>query len=82
MKIAALIIMLVVAYVVGVLGFTQIIGSIQTRQRNFLVPIVIWVVILAAEVLVVWRFFPGLIYACGIGSAVALLSSLRAGRIE
>ena len=44
-------VVLFLSFVVGVFGFCQIIGSIQTRQRAFLLTIVIWGAILVLSLI-------------------------------
>jgi hypothetical protein len=49
MQVFLFIVVAVVAFVVGIFGFAQIIGSLRTRQKNFLLPIIIWLAILVGE---------------------------------
>lgn len=82
MSIVLWIVLLVVSYVIGVLGFTQIIGSLQTRQKNFLVPLLVWLVILAGIYLAARKLFPDKMLALYIGYGISLLQTLFAGKIQ
>lgn len=73
---------LAVSFIVGTFGFCQIIGSLQTRQRAFLFTIVVWVVILAAVYFALRHFLPDQMTGCYIGAGLALLSTLKAGKIQ
>ncbi len=75
-------ILLIVSYVVGVLGFTQIIGSLQAKQKNFLVPILIWAVILVAVFFAARKLLPSKILALYIGYGISLIQALCAGKIR
>lgn len=41
MQVLLFIVVAVVSFVVGIFGFAQIIGSLRSRQKNFLLPIII-----------------------------------------
>ena len=77
-----LVVVFCASYVVGVIGFCQIIGSIQTRQRAFLLTIVIWVAILVGGYFIVRRFLPDQMIALYVGYGISLLKSLTAGKIQ
>lgn len=72
------------AYMVGVWGFCQIIGSLQNikHQPKHFITMLIWLVILAAVAYLVLRFIPDYKTALIIGYAGSLLSSFSAGKIE
>lgn len=70
------------SYVFGVFGFCQIIGSIQTRQRAFLLTILLWVAILVGIYFSVRHFLPKQIIACYVGYGISLAQSLAAGKIQ
>lgn len=82
MSIVLWIVLLVVSYVIGVLGFTQIIGSLQTRQKNFLVPLLIWLVILVGIYFAARKLLPDKMLALYVGYGVSLLQTLFAGKIQ
>jgi len=63
-------------------GFAQIVGSLQTRQRAFLLTILLWAAILFGGWFVVSHFLTKYILALYIGYGIALISILGAGRIE
>ena len=73
---------LFLSFVVGVFGFCQIIGSIQTRQRAFLLTIVIWVAILVVCYFIVRRFLPDQMIALYVGYGISLVQSLTVGKIQ
>ena len=75
-------VVLFLSFVVGVFGFCQIIGSIQTRQRAFLLTIVIWGAILVGGYFIVRRFLPNQMIALYVGYGISLLKSLTAGKIQ
>lgn len=82
MNIVLIVVVLIVSWIIGVIGFSQIIGSLQTRQPNFFIPIIVWAVILLIEFLIVKTFLPAQLTAYGIGTAVALVTVLSAGKIQ
>ncbi len=73
---------LVISYVVGVFGFCQIIGSIQTRQRAFLLTILFNAAVLVLVYFGIRRFLSEQITALYIGYIISLIQSLSAGRIR
>lgn len=75
-------VVLFLSFVVGVFGFCQIIGSIQTRQRAFLLTIVIWGAILVGGYFIVLRFLPDQMIALYVGYGISLVKSLTAGKIQ
>ena len=82
MDLILVIVILVLSWVVGVFGFAQIIGSIQTRQRGYLFTILFWAAILAGCYVLVRTFLPKQLRAWYIGTGAALLATLFSGRIE
>lgn len=82
MSIVLWIVLLVVSYAIGVLGFTQIIGSLQTRQKNFLVPLLVWLVILVGIYFAARKLLPDKMLALYAGYGISLLQTLFAGKIQ
>lgn len=76
------ILVLAASFFLGVFGFCQIIGSLQTKQRGFLITIMIWVVILGGLYLLARKLIPEKITALYVGYAISLVMSLSAGKIE
>lgn len=72
----------VIAFVVGTFGFSQIIGSIQTRQRNYIFTILFWIVILAAEFFLMRTFWGSYMMGYYAGTIVSLIATLGAGKIR
>lgn len=75
-------VVLSLSFVVGVFGFCQIIGSIQTRQRAFLLTILIWGAILVGGYFLVRRFLPDQMIALYVGYGISLFKALTSGKIE
>ena len=84
MNLFAFIAVTVAAFIVGVIGFSQVIGSIQNISwRPFLVvPMLLWIAILAGGVYLELHFFPSQPLPLIIGYVVALLAVLSSGRIQ
>lgn len=82
MSIVLWLVLLVVSYVVGVLSFTQIVGSLQTKQKNFLIPILVWGVILVAVFFAARKLLPEKMLALYIGYGISLIQTLCAGKIQ
>ena len=80
MSIVLWLVLLVVSY--GVLGFTQIVGSLQTKQKNFLIPILVWGVILVAVFFAARKLLPEKMLALYIGYGISLIQTLCAGKIQ
>lgn len=70
------------SYLLGVWGFCQIVGSIQTRQRGFLITITLWIMLLSIGVVLVRKLMPNQIATLCLGYLIALVSTLKAGKIE
>lgn len=70
------------SFTIGTIGFAQIVGSLQTRQKAFLFPILLWSAILLAIWFVVQRFLHGYVIANYIGYAISLIVILRSGKIQ
>jgi hypothetical protein len=70
------------SFIVGVFGFAQIIGSIRSRQTNFLLPIVIWCVILIIVYYLVKLILPIFIIALYLGYFISFLIIISQTKIE
>lgn len=77
-----IIVVMVVSYFFGAIGFPQIIGSLQTHQRNWYITILLWVIILTGIYLLILSMLPQYKIACFIGAGAALLATLSAGKIQ
>ena len=82
MKYIIWIVILGLSYFIGTVGFCQIIGSLQHRQKGFLYTILVWVVILAGVYLLARYFVRNELSALYIGYAVSLVRSISVGKIE
>ncbi len=65
------------SFAIGVFGFAQIIGSIRTRQKHFVFPILIWLAILVGEYFLAKGIAEDYMAAFYIGSGISLLIILR-----
>lgn len=72
----------VLAYILGVFGFAQVIGSIQTRQKIWGVTVIVWLILLAAGWFVVYKFFGQHIIGLYVGYGLSFVSVLLSGRIQ
>ena len=77
------IIILIVAWFVGVWGWSQIIGSIQnlSTRKSLLFPLILWVVIMSAGACFAIFYFDGL-WALVIGYCISILQVISSGKIE
>lgn len=82
MQIFLFIVVTVVAFVVGIFGFAQIIGSLRTRQKNFLLPIIIWLAILVGEFFLARLIVVNYMNAFYIGTGIAFVIILFQKKIE
>lgn len=78
------VVMSIVAYTVGVFGFTQIFGSIQhARVRGIgfaLFTILLWAAILIGVALLAHKHFQEQLVAYYLGTATSFLMSLKAAK--
>ena len=70
------------AFIIGVFGFSQIIGSLRARQRNFLIPIIIWISLLLIIYFVFTNLIPNFINALYIGYILSFLTVISQSKIE
>jgi hypothetical protein len=82
MQVFLFIVVAVVAFVVGIFGFAQIIGSLRTRQKNFLLPIIIWLAILVGEFFLARLIVVNYMNAFYIGTGIAFVIILFQKKIE
>lgn len=77
-----IIIVLAVSFFFGAIGLPQIIGSLQSHQRNWYITILLWVIILIGMFLATVSVLPWCKIAYLIGTCAALLTTLSAGKIQ
>ena len=82
MQVFLFIVVAVVSFVVGIFGFAQIIGSLRTRQKNFLLPIIIWLAILVGEFFLARLIVLNYMNAFYIGTGIAFVIMLFQKKIE
>jgi hypothetical protein len=82
MQVFLFIVVAVVAFIVGIFGFAQIIGSLRTRQKNFILPIVIWLAILVCEFFLARLIVIDYMNAFYIGTGIAFVIMLLQKKIE
>jgi CHASE2 domain-containing sensor protein len=77
-----LIIIGVVAWIIGVIGWSQIIGSLQNldRRKGLLVTLVLWILIMGAAAYVAVAKFNGL-WPLAVGYFVSFIQVKAQGRI-
>ena len=77
------IIIAVAAWLIGVLGWAQIIGSIQniSRRKELWLPLLLWSIIMASAAYFAITKFDGLIPLL-IGYVISFISIITQGRIE
>lgn len=77
---------LVVSWVIGVLGISQIIGTLQNLKSRAPVAsaftLILWLVIMGAACFAVHRFIPDFRIVYYIGTGISLVQVLAAGRIQ
>lgn len=71
-----------ISYFAGVLGFAQIIGSMQTKQKGFIFTIILWGAILVGVLFGIRYFFPVQIWGCYMGYTISFIIILKSGKIE
>ena len=82
MQVFLFIVVAIVAFVVGIFGFAQIIGSLRTKQKNFLLPIIIWLAILVGEFFLARLIVINYMNAFYIGTGIAFVIILLQKKIE
>ena len=74
----------VIAFIVGVFGFSQIIGALQniSWRPGLIVPMLLWMAILVGGVWLELHLFPGHPIPLIIGYVVSLIVVLSSGKIQ
>lgn len=77
------IIIVAIAWVVGVFGWAQVIGSVQNikERPNLWLTLILWIAILIIVAYIVTTKFAGLV-PLGIGYIISLIQVLSFGKIE
>lgn len=77
------IIIATIAWVVGVFGWAQVIGSVQNikERPNLWLTLILWIAILIIVAYIVTTKFAGLV-PLGIGYIISLIQVLSSGKIE
>ncbi|SFU96344.1 hypothetical protein [Butyrivibrio sp. M55] len=77
-------VVLLVSWGIGVVGWAQIIGSIQNiRVRpNLIITIIIWGIIIAGSFFIVRFFFESKMLAWAIAMVVSFVQVFKQGKIE
>lgn len=77
------IIIAAIAWVVGVFGWAQVIGSVQNikERPNLWLTLILWIAILTIVAYIVTTKFAGLV-PLGIGYIISLIQVLSSGKIE
>ena len=72
-----------IAWFVGVLGWAQVIGSVQNikERPNLWLTLILWIAILIIVAYIVTTKFAGLV-PLGIGYIISLIQVLSSGKIE
>lgn len=76
------IVVVFVSFLVGIFGFAQIIGSLRTRQKNFMLPLIIWLAILVGEFFLARLIVMDYMNAFYIGTGIAFIIMLLQKKIE
>lgn len=71
-----------VSWFIGLFAFAQIVGSLRTRQKKFIITIMLWLVVLAVEFLLVKIIVPDYIKVFYIGSGISFLVIVFQKKIE
>lgn len=73
----------VIAWLIGVLGWAQIIGSIQNirTRKNLLFPLILWISIMVAGAYFAIMTFDSM-WALVVGYAISFVQIIRSGKIE
>ena len=75
-----------ICYIIGVFGFTQIVGSLQNiKNRGIpmtLFTISVWTIIVGLTVFIIYSKFNNCMVPCVIAMIISFLQTLFAGKIE
>lgn len=74
-----LVVFIAIGFFLGAFGWAQIIGSIRTRQHHFIIPILVWTVILGAATFAVWKWLNAyfVAYLIGIGISFFVMNGQK-----
>ena len=76
------VVVIFVSFAVGVFAFAQIIGSLRTRQKGFVLPIIIWLAILIGEFFLARLIVSDYMNAFYIGTCVSFVMIMLQKKIE
>lgn len=82
MRVVLFLVVAVVSFFIGIFGFAQIIGSLRTRQKRFIFPIILWIAILVGEFFLARLIVLDYINAFYIGTGISFLIILLQKKIE
>ena len=84
MSVFMFVVVAVLSFVVGVIGFSQIIGAVQNLsvRPNLLLPMILWAAILAGGFFLERHLFPDDLLPLLIGYGASFVIVLFQGRIE
>ena len=78
------ILVLGISWLIGVVGWAQVVGGFQNLgiRSNMILTIIIWLAIIFACVFLVRQFFADKMLFCFIGLAISFVQVLMQGKIE
>ena len=85
MNIIIFIVVFALSWIVGVIGWAQVVGGFQnlkTKGTTMIITIILWLAIISGTLFVVLKFFRMNLWAWIIGMAVAFFQVIRSGKIE
>jgi hypothetical protein len=71
-----------ISFIIGIIGFAQIIGSLRKRQKNFMLPLLIWLAILVGEFFLARLIILDSMNAFYIGTGISFVIILLQKKIE
>ena len=71
-----------ISYMIGGFGFVQIIGSIKTKQKHYMLTAILWVLILLAEFVLMKLIAGDYIKIFYIGTIISFLVALGQKKFE
>ena len=82
MQVILFILVAFVSFIIGIFGFAQIIGSLRTRQKNFLFTTIVWLAVLVGEFFLAKLIVLDYINAFYIGTGISFIMILMQKNIE
>ena len=85
MQVVIFILVAIGAWLIGVFGWAQIIGSLQNlkiRVARMLLPLLLWLGIIVGTFFLVFKLLPTKIWAWVIGMGISLIQVLLQGKIK